>query len=66
MSGDAQTGETPVYVGPALGPGVRLHFRGTSGFEDLTEQRARRLAFDLAEHLGLRISDPALLGEVTE
>ncbi|MEU3321554.1 hypothetical protein [Streptomyces sp. NPDC006785] len=66
MSGDATAGETPVYVGPTLGPGVRLHFRGTSGFEDLTEQRARRLTFDLAEQLGLMIYDPALLGEVAE
>lgn len=66
MTGAQKTDEAPVYVGHGYGHGVRLHFRSASGFEELSESRARRLAFDLAEHLGLKIYDPALLSEVAE
>ncbi|MFD7103124.1 hypothetical protein EYS09_27025 [Streptomyces kasugaensis] len=66
MTDDKKPDETPVYVGRMYGQVVRLHFRQAGGFEDLTEQRARRLAFDLADVLGLKIYDPALLGEVAE
>lgn len=66
MTSDPMTDEAPVYVGRGHGHSVQLHFRRAAGFEDLSESRARRLAFDLAELLGLTINDPKLPGKVAE
>ncbi|MEU7182331.1 MULTISPECIES: hypothetical protein [Streptomyces] len=56
MTDEAKPDEEPVYVGRAYGPVVRLHFRKTGGFEELFEECARRLVFDLADALGLEIN----------
>ncbi|WP_411146411.1 hypothetical protein [Streptomyces sp. x-80] len=66
MTNETKPDEEPVYVGRAYGPVVRLHFRKAGGFEELSEERARRLVFDLAEVLGLNSIDRALRGEVAE
>ncbi|MFF7415587.1 hypothetical protein [Streptomyces lydicus] len=66
MTGTTRPDEAPVYVGRGLSRGVQLHFRQAAGFEELSESRARRLAFDLAALLGLSIHDPKLPGEVAE
>ncbi|MCQ8829873.1 hypothetical protein [Streptomyces malaysiensis] len=49
-------GELPIW----------LHFQGLKSFEELSTEQARHLVFDLAEVLGLRAYDPALLGEEAE
>lgn len=66
MTDEAKPEEEPVYVGRAYGRVVQLHFRKAGGFEELSEERARRLVFDLADVLGLQPIDRALRGEVTE
>ncbi|MGW1277959.1 hypothetical protein ACWD4V_13545 [Streptomyces tsukubensis] len=58
--------QAPVYVGRGPDRRVQLHFRKAAGYEDLPELHARRLVFDLADLLGLTVTDTKLPGEVAE
>lgn len=54
-------------IGPSTAPErIWLHGTDLRGFAELSVPQARRLVFELADHLGLKAYDPVMLGEVAE